>query len=305
MALSFLHAPNTVAYRPPDLPEMSLDRVLHALAGGKPYFPAGLFGIQSAPERYVYMQATVHLLAQIRPGQALRILEIGSWVGASALTWLDALDRYAGGNGEVWCCDLWESYLEVSPERAAQASGPLPPEDVGLAMDVAAKAGIAQALFDYNVTQAGGKTRVVQLKGDSARVLAGLASEQFDLVYIDGDHRMEAVRRDVAEAKRLVRRGGVVCGDDLEHQLHEVDGDFARAQTGADWLVDPKSGQGYHPGVTVAVAEGFGQVSAYGGYWLMRRLGDGFQPVDLTGRPVHVPPHVPVEADPAKLRPTI
>ncbi|MSP49885.1 MAG: class I SAM-dependent methyltransferase [Alphaproteobacteria bacterium] len=284
---------------------MSLDRVLHALAGGKPYFPTGLFGIQSAPERYIYMQATVHLLAQIRRGQPLRILEIGSWVGASALTWLDALDRYAEGKGEVWCCDLWEPYLEVPPERAAQALGPLPAEDVGLAMDVAARAGVAQALFDYNVARAGANGRVVQLKSDSGKVLASLGGEQFDLVYIDGDHRMGAVRRDIAEAKRLVRRGGIVCGDDLEHQLHEVDEAFARAQTTADWLVDPKSGQGYHPGVTVAVAEGFGRVSAYGGYWLMRRVGDGFQPVDLTGRPVHVPAHVPVDADFSKLRPTI
>jgi predicted O-methyltransferase YrrM len=285
---------------------MSLDRVLHALAGGKPYFPAGLFGIQSAADRYVYMQATVHLLAQIRAGQPLRILEVGSWVGASALTWLDALDRYAGGQGEVWCCDLWEPYLEVPPERAAQALGPLPAEDVGLAMDVAAKAGVAQALFDYNIARAGGRGRVVQLKGDSARVLAGLGAEQFDLVYIDGDHRLDAVRRDIAEARRLVRRGGVVSGDDLEHQLHEVDKGFARAQTTADWLVDPQSGQGYHPGVTVAVAEAFGgPVSAYAGYWLMRRVGEAFQPVDLSGRPVHVPPHVPVEGDPARLRATI
>jgi len=282
-----------------------LDRVLHALSGGKPYFPPGLFGIQSAAERYVYMQATVHLLAQIRPKQKLRILEIGAWVGASALTWLDALDRYAGGNGEVWCCDLWEPYLEVTPERAAQAAGALPESDVGLAMDVAAKAGVAQALFAYNVARAGGTSRVVQLKGDSASILPGLASEQFDLVYIDGDHRFEAVRRDVAEARRLVRRGGVVCGDDLEFQLDEVDAAFARAQPNADWMLDPQSGQGYHPGVTVAVGESFGRVSAYGGYWLVRRVGDGFQNVDLSGRPVHVPPHVPVEADLSKLRPVI
>jgi predicted O-methyltransferase YrrM len=247
----------------------------------------------------------VHLLAQIRPKQKLRILEIGAWVGASALTWLDALDRYAGGNGEVWCCDLWEPYLEVTPERAAQAAGVLPDSDVGLAMDVAAKAGVAQALFDYNVARAGGTSRVVQLKGDSASILPGLASEQFDLVYIDGDHRFEAVRRDVAEARRLVRRGGVVCGDDLEFQLDEVDAAFARAQPNADWMLDPQSGQGYHPGVTVAVGESFGRVSAYGGYWLVRRVGDGFQNVDLSGRPVHVPPHVPVEADLSKLRPVI
>jgi predicted O-methyltransferase YrrM len=284
---------------------MAFDQALHALAGGKPYFPPGLFGIQSAPERYIYMQATVHLLAQIRARQPLRILEIGSWVGASALTWLDALDRYAEGRGEVWCCDLWEPYLEVSPERAAKASGPLPAEDVGLAMDVAARAGVAQALFEYNVARAGGKGRVTQLKGDSAKILAGLASDQFDLVYIDGDHRLEAVRRDLAEARRLVRPGGIVSGDDLEFQLHEVDADFARAQTSADWLVDPKTGQGYHPGVTVAVAESLGQVSAYAGYWLMRRLGSGFQPVDLKGRPLHVPPHVTVSDDLSQLPKTI
>jgi hypothetical protein len=82
-----------------------------------------------------------------------------------------------------------------------------------------------------------------------------------------------------------------------------VDAAFARAQTGADWLRDPKSGKGYHPGVTVALADAFGPVTTYGGYWVMRKAGAGWDQVDLRGRPLKVPPHLPADFDTAQLRP--
>ena len=81
-------------------------------------------------------------------------------------------------------------------------------------------------------------------------------------------------REGMEDIRPLIRTIALLDEHVSREVLHEVDGDFARAQTTADWLVDAKSGQGYHPGVTVAVAEGFGQVSSYGGYWLMRRVGD-------------------------------
>jgi hypothetical protein len=44
--------------------------------------------------------------------------------------------------------------------------------------------------------------------------LAGFPDAHFDWIYIDGDHRFEAVARDLALAARKVRPGGAVAGDD-------------------------------------------------------------------------------------------
>src|SRR4051794_36395924 len=117
---------------------MSLTAAFYSVSGGKPYFPTGLYGIQSHPLRYVFMQATVHLLAEQSRGAPLRLLEIGSWVGASALTWLYGLDQYAGGKGMLVCCDSWEPYHPIDAKRRALIGGALPPGDAALAMEVAA-----------------------------------------------------------------------------------------------------------------------------------------------------------------------
>lgn len=37
-----------------------------------------------------------------------------------------------------------------------------------------------------------------------------------DMVFVDGDHRYEAVRRDVAWALSVVQSGGLICGHDVE-----------------------------------------------------------------------------------------
>lgn len=45
---------------------------------------------------------------------------------------------------------------------------------------------------------------------------------QYQLVYIDGDHRADAVYRDLEDSWRLVTKGGIVICDDYERDLYEV-----------------------------------------------------------------------------------
>jgi predicted O-methyltransferase YrrM len=272
---------------------MSLSKIFYSLSAGQPYFPETLFGVQSHPLRYLHMTQTVHLLAERFPERELNILEIGTWIGASALTWIYALDLYAKGQGTIYCCDLWETYFDIEAERRKQPDRGPQADVPALAMDTAAEAGLPLDLFLYNVEVGGGKGRIVTIKGDSRTSLRPLADGFFDLVYIDGDHRYRAVKSDIEEAKRLVRVGGIVAGDDLELQLHEVDEGVARSRGDADWVDDPKTGKGHHPGVTVAVAEAFGAIHGYNGYWLVEKQTDGrFLPVSLARRPIRMPPHV-------------
>ncbi|MBU3591454.1 class I SAM-dependent methyltransferase [Polynucleobacter sp. 78F-HAINBA] len=39
--------------------------------------------------------------------------------------------------------------------------------------------------------------------------------ESFDLVYIDGDHTYEGVVKDLAAWYPKVKKGGIICGDDI------------------------------------------------------------------------------------------
>ncbi len=59
---------------------------------------------------------------------------------------------------------------------------------------------------------AAGKMQVLQ--GDSADCLAQLDDASLDIVYIDADHRYEAVRRDLALARRKVRAEGWIIVND-------------------------------------------------------------------------------------------
>ncbi len=46
--------------------------------------------------------------------------------------------------------------------------------------------------------------------------LQSFDDDAIDFVYIDGDHRYEGVLSDLTNALRVVKRGGLICGDDYE-----------------------------------------------------------------------------------------
>jgi hypothetical protein len=103
----------------------------------------------------------------------------------------------------------------------------------------------------------------------------------FDLVYLDGDHRYKQVSTDIRNAERLVGDGGILCGDDLELQAPAVDLENAKDNAHLDFILDPKTGQYYHPGITLAVAECFGDVSSWDGFWAVRKCGSKWEKVAI------------------------
>jgi hypothetical protein len=83
-------------------------------------------------------------------------------------------------------------------------------------------------------------------------------------------------------ADPLVKQSGVICGDDLELQSHEVDVSLAEELQERDFITDPKTGVNYHPGICMGVASFFKRrVSAYDGFWIVRKNGDNWEDVQL------------------------
>ena len=214
----------------------------------------------------------------------IRILEIGSWIGFSALTWAQAIDHFVPNKGTLICVDPWASYFtEDDIGRAG----------VYRAMDFMGRTGLAYDLFCHNIRFAKPGVQIDHIRGLSHNVLPHLRKDCFDIIYIDGSHYYADALNDMKLAHDLLAEGGIMCGDDLELQAHECSEDFLEGHKSVDFITDPKTGVGFHPGVTLATKEFFGRVSALRGYWHMRKTSDGYKEVSFEGASIIIPEHFP------------
>ncbi len=149
----------------------------------------------------------------------MRVLEIGSWEGRSALFFLNFFAR-----SQVVCIDTFGGSIEHlrNPHFAA-----LVPD--------------AERRFDANLAAFGG--RVEKIKGASSEVLPrlGIAARRFDIVYVDGSHRAADVYSDGALVWPMVAQGGVVIFDDYEFE--ETADDSERPKIGIDAFLATVAGQ--------------------------------------------------------------
>ncbi|MHC4159414.1 MAG: class I SAM-dependent methyltransferase, partial [Planctomycetota bacterium] len=188
--------------------------------------------------------------------------------------------------GLVICIDKWEPYYE--PFQREQP-GPY------RQMHDALSSGKIFELFIHNIKATGHDDVIIAFRGWSDNLLPLLGSDRFDLVFIDGNHAYTGVLKDIESSARLVSEGGIMCGDDLELQLYQLDVQYAKEHKQKDYVTDPKTGKEYHPGVSLAVGEFFGEVSVWEGFWAMRKNMGHWEKVELpitTSQCVAVPEHL-------------
>jgi predicted O-methyltransferase YrrM len=255
---------------------------LQVLFPNEPFFLGNTIGLMGDPIRHLYMSAAVGLLREL--GRPVRLLEVGAWIGFSTLTWAQALDQFVPQKSSILCVDAWASYWSPSEVQAGGVLG---------TMDFMSRSDLSYNLFRHNVRFAPAGIRIDHARGRSEDILPYLADGLFDLVFVDGDHRYAAVRHDLSAAYRLLADGGLLCGDDLEVQAPASTCDLLDPEV--HYAKDPDTSQYYHPGVTRAVAELVGPVTAYQGFFVMRKQRESYQPVALTGRTACMPRHFPAD----------
>ncbi len=128
----------------------------------------------------------LHRLAQLNPGKGV-IVEIGSWKGKSTI-WL-ALGSMAVGGEKVYAVDPHTPLLEE-----------------GYAVDTGAE-------FRKNIEEAGVSGHVIPLVKTSEEAAQGW-DKPVKLLWIDGDHRYEYVKRDFLLWEPHVIEGGIVAMHD-------------------------------------------------------------------------------------------
>ncbi|MEG4027521.1 MULTISPECIES: tetratricopeptide repeat protein [unclassified Microcoleus] len=73
-----------------------------------------------------------------------------------------------------------------------------------------------QQHFKGNIVKTGAADRVIELEGYSQELLINLASEYYDVAYIDGCHKPTSALQDAILSWRLVKVGGLMIFDDYE-----------------------------------------------------------------------------------------
>jgi predicted O-methyltransferase YrrM len=138
------------------------------------------------------------LLQDLRP-RPLRVLEIGSWEGRSALYFLNFLPK-----SRIVCIDPFSGSAEHHQD----------PYFAELALK-------SESQFDANLAAFG--DRIEKIKGTSTDVLPelGVAGRRFDLAYVDGSHMAADVYRDAVLVWSLMEPEGIVIFDDYGWDLME------------------------------------------------------------------------------------
>jgi predicted O-methyltransferase YrrM len=134
-----------------------------------------------------------HLAQALPPGG--HYLEVGSFLGLSAIVAANGLLAGLNFRGTVHCVDTWRG----SPEHQA-----LPEVQEGRLFE----------LFLANVRGAGVEALVRPHRGESVEVARTWAGPPLDVVFIDGDHSAEECYQDIRHWHGRLGKGGRLLGHD-------------------------------------------------------------------------------------------
>jgi predicted O-methyltransferase YrrM len=165
--------------------------------------------------------------------EGIKIVEIGSWKGNSAAVLAKTV---ADCHGSVFAVDHWLGSEDTTkPEYAEQ-------------VDV-------YSIFKHNMTALGVWDTVHPLVMDSLTASQIFADGILDLVFIDGDHRYEAVRKDISAWLPKLKDGGILCGHDCQGYYAEYP-EEVKKRIEENLKEEQIPGLG-HPGVIKGVYECF------------------------------------------------
>lgn len=146
-----------------------------------------------------------YVLATLRPQV---IIEVGTWKGASAIH-MGLLLRELGIPGQIVCVDTWLG----SPEHFIG-------HVAAWRQSLRLQNGYPRLYFTFltNVIEHGLTDVIVPLPATSENAAAILAYRKIsaDVVYIDGAHEFDAVKRDISKYWGLLSEHGAMIGDDYQ-----------------------------------------------------------------------------------------
>ncbi|MCP3943387.1 MAG: class I SAM-dependent methyltransferase [Desulfobacteraceae bacterium] len=208
----------------------------------------------SKGDRYVLK----HLIQSVF-NENLIVVEIGSFLGNGSTKAF--LDEIRSKKGSLYCVDTWKGNTNVAWHSRLAAEYDF------------------FSTFTHNVDLYGGSEIVKPLVMDSLSAAKIFKNNSCDLIFIDGDHSYEAVKRDIDSWFPKLRKGGLLCGHDCEGRLSELDERLIKSNKDKDFIEIPNyKFAGVHPGIVLCVDEVFNS-NAF--LWAEENLGTEIGPSSI------------------------
>lgn len=207
----------------------------------------GVHANQLWPERKAALLRSIELLGD----QPACAIEVGTWF---ALGSTEVIAAMLPSGSKMICVDSYEIKTETTTRSAARMN----------------------RLCDY--ARAHASQRIIELENKkpdiqiflqinkSVDTLRRFEDESIDFIYLDGSHSYSELICEIAISLRILRPGGVLCGDDLDDLpaddlVHEC-----MPHRNKD-LLQLKDGRFVHPGVICAIADALPNVEYDVGHW--------------------------------------
>ena len=172
----------------------------------------------------------------------MRVAELGTFTGRSALAMLPTVDTF---DGHLIAVDWFRGNVGV--------------DEAPLGRDY--QANDVLTLLRQNIREAGLEDRFTLMIGSTQTVAPLIADASLDALFFDADHRYTPMRQDLDAWLPKLRPGGLAFGHDFECHVSEVDRFFLLANSETDFV------NGRHYGVIRAVSERFPNVRREGRIW--------------------------------------
>jgi predicted O-methyltransferase YrrM len=138
-----------------------------------------------------------------------KIVEIGSFMGLSALIMARALYVSGKYGARIFCVDTWEGSEEHK------------------SMEVIKKRLLFDT-FEENIFESGLPTFFVPIRKDSVAASIDFQDQSFDMIFIDGDHKYKGCLADIQAWYPKLKPGGIFLGHDGEMEVRKAVDDFLK-----------------------------------------------------------------------------
>jgi len=145
------------------------------------------------------------ILSNLNRNDKLHFLEIGSYEGRSTVWFLD--NYLLHKDSSIRCIDPWEPYTQV--------------DDKDVEFDLN---GIFNT-FEHNINISGSanKVNICRMKSKDGLLHEDTRINQYDMIFIDGNHTAKCVLQDAVYAWDLLKTGGILIFDDYLWRKDQIE----------------------------------------------------------------------------------
>ena len=196
----------------------------------------------------------------------IKVLEIGVYCGQTTLTISKQLKK-DNKEFEITCLDIWDEFENTTATDSFTHNK---------LVEVLKNSQVFNLFYhNLNVNNILDQCKIIKKKSN---VYLKEINEKYDLIIIDGSHLYDEVLEDLENSKKILNDKGFIVGDDYEVKYSNLSSlnleELCKKRL--DVFYDKNTKIRFHPGVTQAVFDSFGDLNQLNGLFCVQKKESNF-----------------------------